>query len=117
MNPKKYKFKVLTMSDKVVTEAYSFNHLQHNGGTDDAHSADHTQTLILSRDLEKMMEIYSDSRCRIYKKYQETGKKQIEWKILHQIKKYPTPLQGLTNANFLFSPDLTHFIDVAVIRS
>jgi hypothetical protein len=42
MNPKKYKFKVLTMSDKVVTEAYSFNHLQHNGGTDDAHSADHT---------------------------------------------------------------------------
>ena len=63
------------------------------------------------------MEIYSDSRCRIYIKNQPRGKKQIEWKLIHQIKKYPTVLQGSTLSNFLFSPNLNYFIDVAVIRN
>jgi hypothetical protein len=79
MKPTKYKFKVLTMSDTVVTEEFSFDFLQHNGGIDDSDTKEHTQTLILSRNLDKLMEIYSDSRCRIYKKYQGDGKKVVEW--------------------------------------
>ena len=64
------------------------------------------------------MEVYADSKCRIYKRnYAENNKKRVRWEILYQIKKYPTPLQGLTSANFLFSPNLNYFIDVAVIRS
>jgi hypothetical protein len=42
------------------------------------------------------------------------GKKRIEWVLTHQIKKYPSTLQGLTYANFLFSPNFNHYIDVDV---
>jgi hypothetical protein len=34
----------------------------------------------------------------------------------YQIKKYPTPLQGHTYANFLFSPNLNYFIDISVVN-
>jgi len=34
---------------------------------------------------------------------------------LHTIKKYPTPLQGSSFANFLFSPNLVYFIDVSAV--
>ena len=42
MKPSKYKFKVLTMSDKVVKEEYNFDHYQHNGGTTDPAVQDDT---------------------------------------------------------------------------
>jgi hypothetical protein len=61
------------------------------------------------------MEIYSDSRCQIYTKKKNTHSKvRVEWQITYQIKKYPSPLQGRSFANFLFSPNLTFFIDVAI---
>ena len=61
-----------------------------------------------------MMEIYSDSRCSIYTKETHSNKKRVAWTLTHQIKKYPTPLQGDSFANFLFSPNFNFFIDVAV---
>jgi hypothetical protein len=66
MKPKKYKFKVLTMSDKVVQEEYYFEFFQHNGGAKDKETEKNTQKLLLSRNLDKLMESYSDSSCRIY---------------------------------------------------
>ena len=72
------------------------------------------QRLQLSRDLNKLMEVFGDSKCNIFTKQKDIHKKQVEWTLTHQIKKYPTPLQGLTNANFLFSPNFNYFIDVAV---
>jgi len=63
------------------------------------------------------MEVFTDSRCRIYEKKTEQNKKRIHWVLKYQFKKYPTPLQGSTYANFLFSPDLNYFIDVAVIHN
>ena len=70
---------------------------------------------MFSRDLDKLMEIYSDSRCSIYtRKKSPANKMRVEWNLTYQIKKYPTPLQGESYANFLFSPNLNFFIDVAI---
>ena len=79
------------MTDKVVKEEYSFDFFQHDGGSTDSKS-DKTQRLIISRNMDKLMEAFSDSRCRIYKIKRTTGKKQVDWELTHQIKKYPTPL-------------------------
>jgi hypothetical protein len=67
MKPEKYKFKVLTMSDKVVQEEFYFEFFQHNGGVKDE-TEKNTQKLLLSRNLDKLMESYSDSSCKIYQK-------------------------------------------------
>jgi hypothetical protein len=117
MEPKQYMFKVLTMTNEVVKEAFSFNFYQHNGGTREESIKDHNQVLRLSRDLQRLLESYSDSRCRIYQREDIKGKTKIDWVHLYNIKKYPTPLQGAGYANFLFSPNFDYFVDVAVIKS
>ena len=58
-------FKVITMSDTVVKEEMSFNfdYLVNQSNNDED-----MQRLILSRDLNKLMEITPDSRCKIFTK-------------------------------------------------
>lgn len=108
--PEIYNFKVLTMSDHVVKEDMSFV-FEYKGNSNDE---ENLQKLILSRDLNKLMEIFSDSRCRIYQRSQQEGRKKVTWILINQINKYPTVLQGSSFVNFLFSPKFNHFIDVTV---
>lgn len=72
------------------------------------------QRLYISRDCSKLMEVLDDSKCHIYEfsHSEDFRHKSMEPKLLYQIKKYPTPLQGTTSANFLFSPNFTYFFDV-----
>ena len=98
------------MTDNTVSERFTFTFAHYGTKIQ--------QKLTLSRDLEKLMEVYDDSKCRIWKKnFKLENQKKVYWSVLFQIKKYPTPLQGFTCANFLFSPNLNFFIDVAVISS
>ena len=62
MKPQVFMFKVITMSDHVVKEemSFTFDYLVNQS------SEDEMQRLVLSRDLNKLMEIFSDSRCKIY---------------------------------------------------
>jgi hypothetical protein len=109
-------FKVLTMSNDVVREEFSFTFdVRVNDKTGINEKDKNYQQLVFSRDLNKLMEIYSDSRCSIYTKRRSPGNRiRVVWDLTYQIKKYPTPLQGKTFTNFLFSPNLNFFIDVAV---
>ena len=78
MKPQVFMFKVITMSDEIVKEECTFN-FDFLGGSDvDVDSnGEALQRLILSQDLTKLMEVFSDSRCRIYEKKQESRKKRI----------------------------------------
>jgi hypothetical protein len=100
------------MSDTIVKEEFSFTFDVRNK---ENQNEEEKQQLIFSRDLSKLMEVYSDSRCSIYTKRKGLSSKlRVEWVLTYQIKKFPTPLQGLSYANFLFSPNLNFFIDVAI---
>jgi hypothetical protein len=62
------------MSNQVVREEFSFTfHECDRDSLDNAGKS--TQLLILSRDISKLMEVYGDSKCRIYLKQQEQSKK------------------------------------------
>jgi hypothetical protein len=80
MKPQVFMFKVITMSDEIVKEECTFN-FDFLGGSDvevDS-NGEALQRLILSQDLTKLMEVFSDSRCRIYEKKQQHRKKRITW--------------------------------------
>ena len=64
-NPVVYNFKVLTMSNNLVREEYSFTFQQI--GADDPDQKN-KQMLVISRDLNKLMEVYGDSKCKIFTK-------------------------------------------------
>jgi hypothetical protein len=51
------------MSDEVVQLAYSFNFDFLAGNEEEENPM---QRLVISRDLSKLLEIFTDSRCRIY---------------------------------------------------
>jgi hypothetical protein len=89
VKPEVYMFKVITMSDSVVKEemSFTFDYLVNQSNNEDG-----MQRLLLSRDLSKLMEIFSDSRCKIYARQQQEGRKRVDWLPLHTINKYPTPL-------------------------
>jgi len=93
MQPNVFMFKVITMTDLIVREEFSFTFDIRNNSCGEGDQKDQLfQRLIFSRDLTKMMEIYSDSRCSIYTKRPHENKKRVTWTLTHQIKKYPTPL-------------------------
>jgi hypothetical protein len=112
--PVVYNYKVLTMSNNLVREEYSFTFPKLLDADEKSSKVKPKQMLVISRDLNKLMEVYGDSKCRIFKKISDGNKKFVEWELLHTIKKFPTSLQGESYANFLFSPNLNYFIDVAV---
>lgn len=93
------------MSNEVVKEEFSFTF---------SVLAEHClQRLYISRDLTKIMEVLDDSKCRIYAFKGSSGSgKEVKLKLINQIKRYPTPLQGTTTANFLFSPNFNYYFDV-----
>jgi len=70
-------FKVLSMSNEVVREEFSFTfpECERDSVDKNASGKPSTQLLILSRNLQKLMEVYGDSKCRIYTKQQEQGRK------------------------------------------
>ena len=49
----------------------------------DPHRIMNEQRLILSRDLTKLMEVYSDSKCRIYGRSGAVKNKKVNWVPLH----------------------------------
>jgi hypothetical protein len=60
-------FKVLSMSNTLVKEEFSFTFPEADRDSNDFNGKS-TQQLILSRDINKLMEVYGDSKCRIYTK-------------------------------------------------
>jgi len=60
-----FMFKVLSMNNTVVKEEMCFT-FEYKGNT--GPPEENMQRLILSRDMNKLMEIFSDSRCKIYKR-------------------------------------------------
>jgi len=55
------------MDDRIVKEAFCFT-FQFLGDLDDEQSGkQQVQRLLLSRDLSKLMEVYGDSKCRIWR--------------------------------------------------
>jgi len=81
-----YNYKVLTMSNSMVREEYSFTFQKPE------QDVNNKQMLIVSRDLNKLMEVYGDSKCRIFTKRQEGNKKSCTWTLTHNIKKFPSSL-------------------------
>lgn len=68
-------FKVITMSDKLVSEQFTFTHPFLCD--DSVKDACKMQRITLSRDLSKLMEVYDDSKCKIYTKESTVNKKVI----------------------------------------
>ena len=77
-------FKVLTMSNTVVKEELTFTFdVREDEKKTDPRSRNYQQ-LIFSRDLNKLMEVYSDSRCSIYtKKKNHQNKLRVEWQLTY----------------------------------
>lgn len=83
MRPTVYMFKVVTMTDTLVKEEFSFTFDIRNNSCNDGEKGVMFQKLIFSRDLNKMMEVYSDSRCLIYTKTTHQYKNRVEWVLTH----------------------------------
>jgi hypothetical protein len=104
-------FKCLTMDDHFAEVEFSF---LFDYRCNDNLKSNQIHWLILSRDLTKLLELYSDSRCSIYTRSKEMNKSLVVWVPTWNIQKFPLPLQGLSYANFLFSPNFNFFIDANI---
>jgi hypothetical protein len=61
-------FKLITMSDEIVKEEFTFNFDFHSAVDLESEYKEPLQRITISRDLSKLMEVFTDSRCRIYEK-------------------------------------------------
>jgi len=77
------------MTDRMISEEFGFE-FQYLGdpyeAADECCDTEKTmkeQRLVLSRDLTKLMEVYQDSKCRIYGRSGNTRSKKVQWDLLH----------------------------------
>jgi hypothetical protein len=77
INTEVYMFKVLTMTNAVVREEFSFIFRVRIAKKSDSGVAEENpyQRLQLSRDLNKLMEVFGDSKCNIFTKQKDSHKK------------------------------------------
>jgi len=75
-------FKVITMSDYFVREQFNFT-FPSLVNSDKADNPNAIQRITLSRDLSKLMEVYDDSKCRIWTKKTLANRKKVTWQLTH----------------------------------
>jgi len=98
-----------------VTELFNFDHkisIPRKEAGKSFHSNEVQQRLYLSKNTKRMMEVFDNQLAVVYERTDVKAGSKIEWKPVASIEQFPTVLQGLTSANFLFSPNFDWFFDI-----